>query len=325
MGISLITTVKNEEHSISAFLSSICRQTRLPDEVVIVDGGSTDATVALIREWKGLNIRCVEHQSNIAAGRNIAIRLAAYDTIAVTDAGCRVASELARKNHFAHHGCGCRHSTYRPVVQSLFDACQASVIGLFGSDQALEAFLLPPAGPLRHFASRHGSASEVTRSGWTIPKTRIFTDSCCRRFAVLFAPDAVVEWEQRKTLASVFRQFFRYMEGEALGGLHASRNLLRFAVYLSALLCLLFSISRPGLLLPMLLCGTAFGIAYSIGSYRKFIGLKCYPLLGPALFAIPALLLFADVAKMAGYLSGLIKLIRRPTRSPIKTPLKSSL
>lgn len=323
MGISLITTVKNEEHSISAFLSSICRQTRLPDEVVIVDGGSTDATVALIREWKGLNIRCVEHQSNIAAGRNIAIRLAAYDTIAVTDAGCQLRPNWLEKITSPITDADAVIGAYRPVVQSLFDACQASVIGLFGSDKPSKRFS-PSSRSLTFRKSaweRIGGYPE-----WLdYSEDAYFHRQLLSQVRVLFAPDAVVEWEQRKTLASVFRQFFRYMEGEALGGLHASRNLLRFAVYLSALLCLLFSISRPGLLLPMLLCGTAFGIAYSIGSYRKFIGLKCYPLLGPALFAIPALLLFADVAKMAGYLSGLIKLIRRPTRSPIKTPLKSSL
>ncbi len=40
--ISFITTVYNEEGSIIEFLQSLKRQTLLPGEIVIVDGGSTD-------------------------------------------------------------------------------------------------------------------------------------------------------------------------------------------------------------------------------------------------------------------------------------------
>ena len=47
--VSLIVTVRNEAHSIDAFLDSLFRQSRLPDEVVLVDGGSIDGTVSRIR------------------------------------------------------------------------------------------------------------------------------------------------------------------------------------------------------------------------------------------------------------------------------------
>jgi glycosyltransferase involved in cell wall biosynthesis len=48
MKTSLITTVYNEQNSISDFLKSIFEQTLLPDEIVIVDGGSKDQTVQMI-------------------------------------------------------------------------------------------------------------------------------------------------------------------------------------------------------------------------------------------------------------------------------------
>ena len=65
------------------------RQTRQPDEIVIVDGGSRDDTVAIIRSYEDrLPLRLlVEAGCNISQGRNRAIQAARGDIIAVTDAG----------------------------------------------------------------------------------------------------------------------------------------------------------------------------------------------------------------------------------------------
>ena len=45
MKVSLVVTVLNEEPSIAALLESILSQTKKADEIVIVDGGSTDKTI----------------------------------------------------------------------------------------------------------------------------------------------------------------------------------------------------------------------------------------------------------------------------------------
>jgi glycosyltransferase involved in cell wall biosynthesis len=42
-----VVPVRNEEGSLAALVESIRGQTRAPDEIVLVDGGSTDRTVAL--------------------------------------------------------------------------------------------------------------------------------------------------------------------------------------------------------------------------------------------------------------------------------------
>ncbi|MEK7323722.1 MAG: glycosyltransferase, partial [Chloroflexota bacterium] len=51
MKVSLILTVLNEGEYIRRLLESVSRQSRLPDEVVVCDGGSTDDTVAVIDEY----------------------------------------------------------------------------------------------------------------------------------------------------------------------------------------------------------------------------------------------------------------------------------
>ena len=54
MKVSLIATVLNGAEHIEEFLGSLEAQTRAPDEVVIVDGGSTDGTLQLVRRAEGV-------------------------------------------------------------------------------------------------------------------------------------------------------------------------------------------------------------------------------------------------------------------------------
>ena len=51
MVVSLVMTVLDEAGSFPALLDSILAQERRPDEVVIVDGGSSDRTVALAHDF----------------------------------------------------------------------------------------------------------------------------------------------------------------------------------------------------------------------------------------------------------------------------------
>ena len=90
--ISLIATVLNEGDNIHQLFESIVAQTRPPDEVVVVDGGSGDDTLAIMRGYADeLPLRLfVEAGCNISRGRNRAIAEARGDIIAVTDAGVRL-------------------------------------------------------------------------------------------------------------------------------------------------------------------------------------------------------------------------------------------
>ena len=89
MRVSVICTVLNEGTGIRRLLDSLVAQTRRPDEVVIVDGGSRDNTVALLDAYAGrLPLQVlVRPGANISRGRNAAIGAATGDVIASTDAG----------------------------------------------------------------------------------------------------------------------------------------------------------------------------------------------------------------------------------------------
>ncbi|MEK7497570.1 MAG: glycosyltransferase, partial [Patescibacteria group bacterium] len=93
MRISVCVTTFNEEKTIGTLLKSLTDQTKKPDEIIVVDGGSTDATVTQISKLKSKNhisnLRIIKtEQANIAMGRNLAIKNARNEIIAMTDAGC---------------------------------------------------------------------------------------------------------------------------------------------------------------------------------------------------------------------------------------------
>ena len=48
--ISLITTVLNEKNNLADWLDGVLSQTVLPEEVIIVDGGSKDGTWEMLLE-----------------------------------------------------------------------------------------------------------------------------------------------------------------------------------------------------------------------------------------------------------------------------------
>ncbi len=90
--VSLVATVRDEAETVERWWESILSQSRLPDEAVVVDGGSRDGTREMLLELgrdAPFPLRVEESAGcNIAQGRNRAISLARGEVIAVTDAGC---------------------------------------------------------------------------------------------------------------------------------------------------------------------------------------------------------------------------------------------
>lgn len=88
--ISVVIPVYNGERFLLEAISSVLAQTLLPDEIIVVDDGSTDATARIVHDLSAtatVSIR-YEYQANQgpAAARNTGIRIARGDFLAFQDA-----------------------------------------------------------------------------------------------------------------------------------------------------------------------------------------------------------------------------------------------
>ena len=94
--MSVVTTVLNEIDTIDELLGRLTAQLCGEDEVVVVDGGSTDGTIQAIERHRAENPRIrlvVAPGAGISEGRNLGIDAATHDVIACTDAGCEPAPQ----------------------------------------------------------------------------------------------------------------------------------------------------------------------------------------------------------------------------------------
>lgn len=88
--VAVVMPVRNEEAAVGPTMDAIFASTRLPDEIIIADGMSTDGTIAAIQRYgdRGVPIRVVSNPTIWAGGgRNAAIRVADSDIIVLSDFG----------------------------------------------------------------------------------------------------------------------------------------------------------------------------------------------------------------------------------------------
>ncbi|MBI4497833.1 MAG: glycosyltransferase [Chloroflexi bacterium] len=307
--VTVVATVLNEAAAMGELLESLCRQTRRPDEMVIVDGGSRDGTVEAIAAFQDrLPLRVlVEPGCSISAGRNRAIAAASGEIIAATDAGVRLEptwlEELVRPFSAGPDA--------RPdVVCGFFVADPRSVFEL-----ALGATTLPhrdEVDPTRFLPSSRSVA--FTRAAWArvggypewldycedlVFDLRLKQAGC--RFA--WAPQAVVRFRPRPDLRSFFLQYYRYARGDGKADLWRRRHAVRYAAYLVLLAALLLGRQTPWLWPPL-----ALGAA---GYLRRPLA-RLWPHLADlvpaqrveAVACVPVVRLVGDVAKMLGYPAG---------------------
>ena len=312
MNVSVICTVLNEGQSVTGLLDSLAKQTIPANEIIVVDGGSSDNTVAVLES------RAAEHKlplrvisapgANISQGRNIAIAAAAGPIIASTDAGVRL-----DPNWLEELVGPFRQESPPTVVSGFFVPDPQSAF-----EVAMGATVLPAISEINPKTFLPSSRSiAFLKSSWAAvngyPEWLDFCEDLIFDFRLretsapfVFAPQALVYFRPRRSLRSFYRQYYQYARGDGKADLWRKRHAIRYLTYLVALpLLLLLSVRDSAWWGVFGLVVAVRGMFYT--PYKRLISLWT-PLskqekLQAALW-IPALRITGDVAKMIGYPAG---------------------
>jgi len=282
MAISLITTVLNEEKTIKQFLNSVLKQTKRPDEFIIVDGGSKDKTYEILREFGkkyGWIKAYLFNGALIGEGRNFGIKKSKCDIIAITDAGCFLDENWLKEitKPFSEN----KHidvviGTYKPHSTNDFEYFQ----GLVGSPDSGKIFMKPSRMSTRSMAFKKtawekvGGFAKKLGGPFGGEDTQFNMKLIENKSNFYFAQNAIVYWRMHKSFKKFASQFYRYAVGDRKSGniFKLRKNLLfilGFWFYIVLILAALFFnpiISASLVIFPFFyLVGYGFKIAIKSG------------------------------------------------------------
>lgn len=216
--ISLVLTCLNENESLKKMVGDVWAQTVKPDEFIIVDGGSTDGTIAedLVITRVIVDPTCnIKHTpSPVAKGRNRAIREAKGDTIVVTDAGCRLdpnfIAEMTREVDYSTVVFG------KTVVVAETDLERVSQVILGSQKYSSRAIAFKKAT-----WETVGGYPEVSLTA----EDTLFNEKL-KGYRFVHA-DAVVYWKPRGRVKDLIRMCYRFSKGDAISGLRVKMHLVK--------------------------------------------------------------------------------------------------
>ena len=298
--------MRNEAPTLPALWETIQAQTRPPDEIIIVDGGSGDETVPICRRLtvKDDRVKLVETSgATPGQGRNIGIGAAKGEWIALTDAGIRLEPdwlerlvEVGRSNPRVEVVYG----NYEPLVNSFIDQCSALAYVAPREDK--------PGGRMRGPSI---ASCLMKKTVWAavggFPDGRAAEDLIFMRrveeagFKIGWAPQASVWWQLRPDLMSTFRKFVLYSKHNVWAGMERYWHYgiaRQYAVYLAAALLMIFHSLWWGLV-PVL----GFGARTLKSIWVRREGRGILWALNPAQFlGVAGILLTIDLATFLGWI-----------------------
>ncbi|HZY09991.1 MAG TPA: glycosyltransferase, partial [Bacteroidota bacterium] len=227
--VSLICTVYNESKTIRDFLESITQLTVLPSEIVIVDGGSKDDTVNLIREF--LRKTTLENivkiivdpscnlsssPSPVARGRNVAIRNSTREIIACTDAGCIIEKNWLEKivaPFSESSSVDVVSGWYLADVHTFFQRC-LSIIYLIAPESVDSERVLPSSRSIAFKKSAWARVGGYPERGLWGEDSAYGIQLRRAGCKFVYVPDAIVYWRIEFTLFSFIKSQYQYGFGD---------------------------------------------------------------------------------------------------------------
>lgn len=301
--VAVVVPVLDEAETLPALLADLAAQEPRVGEIVVVDAGSADGTLELLRAHGSL--RLVEAPgATPGRGRNEGVRAATARIVVTLDAGSRVGPDfVAALGRAAAEG-QVAVGVSEPDARTAFERAA----GWF----TLRAF--KPAERSGPIAGQHLPAGRngvcFTREAWEAaggypPELPWGEDKVFLRALraagreIVVVPEAVVRWRPRGSLREVYRQYRNYGRGDALARVDRQNELVTFAVYGAGVALAVFLALGSRTAGAFLLAGAVGYLALFTLAARRSLGWDA------ALAWVPPLRLVVDVAKMQGFLEGL--------------------
>ncbi len=313
--ISFISTVFNETSTIDKFMFSLFSQTKLPDEIIIVDAGSNDDTVAKIKnqstiwrkriKYKKIIFKLFVKNGNRSVGRNEAIKNATGDIIICSDSGNILDKKWLENitRPFQDTSIDVVAGYYKGLTKNVFQKCLVPYVLVMPDKADHDSFL--PATRSMAFTKAIWKKAGGFDERFSHNEDYAFANKLKEIGAeIIFTKDAIVNWIPRKTLKQAFIMFFRFAYGDAESGLLRDKVILIFARYMFFLYLIIICILIRSPVILSLLTILLFGyIAWSIKKNYKYIEGK------KALIILPLLQTLSDIAVLTGTSLGFIKIL----------------
>lgn len=292
--ISVVITVKNEGSTVSQLIESLELQTMKPNEIIVVDGGSTDQTSTIVRSYK--RVIYLHKNGNRSVGRNYGIERARNKLVALTDGGCVADKDWIKSLIHCFRGGNEQviAGFYNADSRTVFEKCMAPY-ALIMPDKVIESSFLPSARSMlitKNIWAQNGMFPEQ----YSHNEDYVFARNLKKNgVKIRFCKKAVVFWRPRGDLISASKMFFRFAYGDAESGLFRPKVLFIFIRYIAGIM--LF-INGQFLILAALL-GLYF--LWSINKNYKYV--RNYL----AIFWLPIIQITSDICILIGTTGGLIK------------------
>ncbi|MFH1790777.1 MAG: glycosyltransferase [Candidatus Omnitrophota bacterium] len=305
-GITLVIPVKNEEKSLGPLIASIRAQTLAPDEVIFVDGGSTDRTKEIISAGTGrgaARIRLIETAGAYpGAARNMGVDESVTDRIAFTDGGITLDAcwleELDRAMRAGRGGVEAVYGRYEPVTDSFLKRC--GMIAFVPAREKKGGVLFRTDFIASSLFRKKTIQSAGGFPGFRAAEDRIFMENVRGSGArIAYTDRAVVYWEIPGTAGGVFRRSREFSMHDIIAGRAKDWHVSVLSVYAATLIlaaggvCVSSGFFRLALLLWAVRLARIF--------YRKRADLTPAMLLNPVYAAgIIFLILVTDMGLICG-------------------------
>lgn len=309
MKVSFIATVLNEERAIKSFLESIFKQSKKPDEIIIVDGGSTDKTIDEISSFKfhdeKVRIKLIFKDGNRSVGRNEAIKRAMGDIIVCSDAGCTLERNWIKHitEPFKNPKVDVVAGYYRGNPRSIFEKCLIPYVLVMEDRINSEEFL--PASRSMAFKKTIWERAGRFPERFSNNEDYVFANKLKYIGArIFFKKDAIVNWQPLNSLHKAFKMFFRFALGDSESGILRQKAVFIFVRYIFLFYLLLLSfIERSFIPLYIAAIGLVVYVIWAVKKNYRYVNN-----LG-AVFFLPLLQFVSDFAVIIGTSLGFIKRI----------------